>query len=401
MKIRRKLGEWLAWGKRQTFHFVFISSLLALTLLVTWWALFLYQSVEQTYQTKLESIRQSVYSYSLFLSHNPANRPVEGPYKRDFRLEVVHSHTSPGPHARSPAPFWSGLWLKPQQSVLDQLENKYKRRRFMIVGESGFLVLLILVSGLMIYRMYWLEKRTTQELHDLWSRVSHEIKTPITGVKAFLETLQAQPMSREEMEPLLELALKQVERQQQLSENMLIGQKIKRRGAGIKMTRLDLPDFIQSYVDKHPHHLSGRHIRFDRGPEDNQTPVPDVSADAEALRIIFDNLVDNAVKYGGADVSIVFKLEQVKRHIQVTVEDNGPGFQPEMAESIFKAYRRVAGELPGKQRGTGMGLYICRRLARKMGGQLTAQSEGKGKGARFILSLTRMNRMGRMNRMKK
>lgn len=391
MKISGRLKEWVAWGRRQTFHLVFVCSLLALTMLVTWWAVFLYRSVEQTYSTKVDNIRQAVYSYSLFLGHNPSGKPPQGTYKRDDRLEVVHLHHSPGEHAIQLLPFWAGLWLTPKQEVLDQLQEKYKRQRFMIIGESAFLVLLILVSGLMIYRMYWLEKRTTTELHDLWSRVSHEIKTPITGVKAFLETLDAGPMSREDMKPLLALALKQVERQQQLSENMLIGQKIRRRGVGMKMSRLNLTAFIQSYVEKHPHGLSPGQIRFEPGPAENEDIHEDiiVPADAEALRIIFDNLVDNAVKYGGAEVNVLFQLEIQRRRVRVTVEDNGPGFQPEMAENIFKAYGRLGGELPANQRGTGMGLYICRRLARKMKGQLIALSEGPGKGARFILTLKR------------
>lgn len=400
MNISRKIKEWLAWGRRQTFHLVFVCSLLALTMLVTWWAVFLYRSVEQTYTTKVENIRQAVYSYSLFLGHDPSGKPPQGTYTRDARLEILHLHHSPGQHAIQLLPFWAGLWLTPKQDILDQLQHKFKRQRFMIIGESAFLVLLILVSGLMIYRMYWLEKRTTTELHDLWSRVSHEIKTPITGVKAFLETLHAQPMSRDEMKPLLELALKQVERQQQLSENMLIGQKIRRRGVGMKLTRLNVTAFIQSYIEKHPHHLSAQNLQFQALQDDSDTPVT-VSADAEALRIIFDNLVDNAVKYGGPAVQVSFKLEIQRRRVRVIVEDNGPGFPPEMAENIFKAYGRLGNELPANQRGTGMGLYICRRLARKMKGQLLARSQGPGQGARFILTLTRRNKMNKIHKINK
>jgi signal transduction histidine kinase len=383
--LKVKVRDWIAWCKRQAYHFVFISSLLALTLLVTWWAIFLYQSVNQYFDTKLEAARQSVYSYTLFLGHNTAVKPEPGPYQRDQRLEIVHAHSQPGPYARELAPFWNGLWLQPREEVIRDLEEKRERRHLMVLGESGFLVLLILVSGLMIYRMYWLEKRTTQELHELWSRVSHEIKTPITGVKAFLETLQSQNLSREEIEPLLELALKQVDRQQQLTENMLIGQKIKRGGSGVKLTRLKILCFIKTYIEKHPMYVSKGNVTLVE-PEATAAGTT-ISADPEALRIIFANLFENAFKYGGSGILISISIEQVSKQVRVIFEDNGPGFEPGMAEYIFKAYKRLGSELPGKEKGTGMGLYICRRLARKMGGNLSAQSEGKGKGARFILTL--------------
>jgi signal transduction histidine kinase len=384
--MKEKLIDLLAWCKRQTYHFIFISSLLALTMLVTWWAIFLYQSVNQTYETKLEGAHHGVYSYSLFLSHNAVIKPQAGPYSRDNRLEIVHAHAQPGPIATELLPYWKNWWLKPKEQYLNQLIDKRNRQRLMVIGESSFLLLLILMSGLMIYRMYWLEKRTTQELHELWSRVSHEIKTPITGVKAFLETLQSQPLSRQEMAPLLELALKQVDRQQQLSENMLVGQKLKRRASGIKLKQLPIRAYLQSYIEKHPFHLSGGKLSLSCPGDEVSSPI--VSADPEALRIIFDNLIENARKYGGDQVSIDICLEQRGKWANISVQDNGPGFEPGMAGNIFKAYKRLGNELPGKeQKGTGMGMYICRRLAKKMKGTLTAQSQGIGKGARFILAL--------------
>ncbi|MCP5046520.1 MAG: HAMP domain-containing histidine kinase [bacterium] len=385
MKLSTAWREFDAWWNRQAYHFVFIFSLFVLTLLVTWWSIFLYQSVIGTYQIKIQSIRQSVTSYSLFLGHSIGPAPGPGVFHRDHRLEIIASPDQPGPDAVELLPRWKGSWLQPRETLVTELNSKLRKKRFMIIGESSLLVLVVLVSGFMIYRMYWLEKRTTQELHELWSRVSHEIKTPITGVKAFLETLQAKHLSPEEMEPLVALALKQVERQQQLTENMLVGQKLKRRGAGINLTDLQPLDFVRQYVEKHPLTLSGKNLRLEESdPAEFAQPV---STDPEALRIIFDNLIENAVKYGGPWVSVSIRLEQWRKGVGIIFEDNGPGFEPGMSEKIFKAYSRLGNELPGDLHGTGMGLYISRRLARTMEGNLTAESEGKGKGARFILSL--------------
>lgn len=370
-----------AWGKRQVFHLVFISSLLALTTLVAWWAVFINRSIEESHYFKIESAIQNVQTFAFFMKHSNAFRPKVGTFAHDRRLEVVTSRDKTNVHAEHLMPAWEGYWLQPGNAWLKDVEERHRRRRIMITGESSLLLVLILVSGFMIYRMYWLEKRTTRELHEFWSRVSHEIKTPITGLKAFLQTLWDQPLSREEMEPLLKLALRQVERQKQLAENMLMGQKLKRRGEGMEITTLNLCDFFQQYLEEYSP-FPGDDSIFFTCPESGKISA---LADAEALRIIVDNIVDNAVKYAGPIPELSISVEKQGKKALVVFEDNGPGFEEGTEENIFKAYKRLGTELPKGRHGTGMGLYISRQLARKMGGDLTAQS--KQTGARFTLSL--------------
>ena len=379
MKLKDRLPDLIAWVKRQAYHFVFISSLLCLTILVAWWSISLYTSVNQNYQTRLEGVRQSVLSYSLFAGHNSLEKPAIGKYKRDDRLVVVHVHASPGPESKQLLPFWAGLWLQPDPVFMEQILERRRRRRFMVIGESSLLVILILVSGLMIYRMYWLEKRTTQELHELWSRVSHEIKTPITGVKAFLETIQSQQLSREEMEPLLELALKQVERQQQLTENMLVGQKLKRRASGIKLKRILLQEFIQGYLERHPFRLSGGNV-FLAGLL-QESDFTTVLVDPEALRIIFDNLIENARKYGGAGVTISFRLQRQSNQSSVVVEDNGPGFDLDDLPRLFEQFYRGEQARSRATGGAGLGLAIAKGIVEAHDGRIWAENLPDG-GAR-------------------
>jgi signal transduction histidine kinase len=373
--------EFHLWIRRQSFHLVFISSLLALTTLVAWWAVFINRSIEESHNFKIESAVQNVQTYAFFMKHSKAFRPSPGVFSHDNRLEVVTSPDLTNSHAQQLLPAWHGYWLQPGNAWINELDERHRRRRIMIVGESALLVILILVSGFMIYRMYWLEKRTTRELHEFWSRVSHEIKTPITGLKAFLQTLWDQPLSREEMEPLLKLALRQVERQKQLAENMLIGQKLKRRGVGMEPTTLNLRSFFQQYLDQYSPYPADNSIAF-TCPE---TVDIMVRVDAEALRIIVDNIIDNAVKYAGPKPELSIEVRNEGKKAVVVFEDNGPGFESGTEENIFRAYKRLGKELPKGQHGTGMGLYISRRLARKMGGDLTAQSTEHG--ARFTLYL--------------
>lgn len=374
--------------RRKIYHFVFIFSLLALALLVTWWAIFLNRSVNLAHDLTYEKLSMSLEIHAYTMGHTKGVRPPLGIMVKDQRMEIVRTTDITTGDSRPLIPFWGELSIRPTRWHLDEIEDKHRRKRLMIVGESGLLMVLILVSGLMIYRMYWLEKRTTRELNEFWSRVSHEIKTPITGLKAFLETLQNGDLSRDELEPLIQLALKQVERQRQLAENMLIGQRIKRGGIGIKLKPVDLDEFISNYLETHHVGLSRSKVLLDIDPGAETI----VKADTESLHVIFDNIIDNAVKYGGNELHLNLRVTSEGRSGIVEIRDNGPGFDPEMRENIFKAFSRLGSELPGGQHGTGMGLHISRQLARTMGGNLTASSEGKGMGATFTLSLEGVRR---------
>jgi two-component system sensor histidine kinase EvgS len=127
------------------------------------------------------------------------------------------------------------------------------------------------------------------------------------------------------------------------------------------------------------------------GTEENVTPelgpATDVTVKAapDAFRVVLENLLDNARKYGGGSVRIEARVEE--KRVALDVVDEGVGFEPHMAEAIFEPYQR--GERVEKRHGTGLGLYIARTLARSVGGELEARSDGEGKGATFTFWLAR------------
>jgi signal transduction histidine kinase len=386
-KIVLPIYRFRRWFSRQIYHFVFLFSLLMLTMLVTWWAIFLNRSVEQAYELKYDAVLRSVDLNAFTLGHNKHNFPEPGLVGAEGRMEIVNNSGDSGRYSVELLPYWQGYFIRPTEEYILEIRDELRRQHLMIIGESGLLVVLILVSGFMIYRMYWLEKRTTRELHELWSRVSHDIKTPITGLRAFLETLRDEEMSREEMTPLIRMALKQVERQQLLAENMLVGQKLKNQGIGFHLHTIELMEFLQNYFENHSIHLSQNRVSFSINSDE---PL-EVQGDGEAIRIICDNITDNAIKYAGNTLELDVEIKTQGSRAIVSFTDNGPGIEPGTEEDIFKAYRRLDKESPGGSRGTGMGLHISRHLAREMGGELlacAATAESK-KGAQFILYLNK------------
>lgn len=374
-------GSWL---KLHAYHLLYALTLFSLTALTTWWSVFIRAAVYQEHRLHLEALAVNLSTFAVLLGHDQTSAPVVGYYHLDERLEIVSSETPSTPFTMKLTPFWPALSLRVKSTVLTDLQNQLKRRSLMVSGESGLFVVIIFISSFMLYRLILVEKKTALEVNELWSRVTHEIKTPIAGLRAFLETLKTHEFSKEELIPLVDIALKQIDRQEQLAENILVG-----RGLNVELTRLNLAqipilDFLQNYLE-HRSLMIGDSQVFLHADEDNLQAI----ADPDLLRVVLDNLLDNALKYGGDALVLDIKISTVKSKCLIQFIDHGPGFDPCYADSIFKAHRRLPENLPESRHGTGMGLYIARKLARKMHGELKAWSAGKGRGAQFTLFLLR------------
>ena len=308
--------------------------------------------------------------------------PVNGSIPADPRLEVVKCDTRISDFSKQLIPHWSEYCVRVKPEFINTLQSEYRSKTIMVFGESSVLVLVIFISSFMLYRLIWLERRADQELHELWGRITHEIKTPITGLKAFLQTLSKQDLSREEMQPLIEMAMKQIERQEQLAGNLLIGRRLEIGGSGLTIDSLNAPDIMKKIIEPYRLNLPQNAIQFEF-----ETPDISIMADIDAFRVIVENLLDNAVKYVGRELTLIITVKTDRKNVLIAFSDNGPGFESQMASNLFKAFRRFSHELPGKRHGSGMGLHIARKLALKMNGELVAASDGPGHGATFTLIL--------------
>lgn len=365
------------------YHVLFGLAILCLSALVAWWSIFIENAIEQQHRDKVENLLAGMNAMALQKGHDRAYLPREqSPLADDARLEVLACTRATNPYHVSLDPFWPTWCLQARDAYLAELEGSFNRRIVMVAGESAVLIVVILVTVFMLYRMISTERRHARELGEFFSRVTHELKTPITGIKALLQTLKAQELEREQLLPILDLALRQVERQEMLAENILVGRRMVTTDLGREPSVMDVGRFVDGFLTAHQGLLG----RMDAHLE---VEGPGLAlADPDGLRVILENLMDNALKYAVLPCRIRIAVSGTPgAPLRLTFSDNGQGFAPDKAEAIFDAYRRLNEELPGSSHGTGMGLYLSRRLARRMGGDLTAHSEGPGRGASFTLTL--------------
>jgi signal transduction histidine kinase len=164
-------------------------------------------------------------------------------------------------------------------------------------------------------------------------------------------------------------------------EQILRTSRIGASGRKLNLTRFDLRRVVEAALDRARaiHSLPPAATAYEPGP-----PVQFVG-DEEEVRAAVSNLIENAIKYSGKDVHIAVGVTGDDRRVSVRVQDRGPGIPKSELKQIFKRFYRVPGPLAASIKGTGLGLFIVRSVARQHGGRVWAESEGPGRGSTFIL----------------
>lgn len=249
-----------------------------------------------------------------------------------------------------------------------EVHAEHDRRRLMVWGESGTMALLsVSVVGLS-YATAARERQQLRRVEGILAASTHELKTPLAGVRALLESIASGVLPPDRMAPHVARGLEGCERLEHLVDGVLTWQ------AAVAHTIRPEPRPLGVWLEAMPHGA-----RVDAG----EAAAVSVLAAPDAMRVVLENLYDNARKYGGQDIRV--SADASPTHARILVTDDGIGFDPVDAERIFEPYER----LNAQTRGTGLGLYISRSLARSMGGDLTATSAGPGTGSTFTLTLRR------------
>lgn len=220
---------------------------------------------------------------------------------------------------------------------------------------------------------------------DLVATVSHELRTPLTPLKGFLLTLMrgTAGSTEDERQEFYRIMLNQTNRLEYLIMNLLETARIESAGASVGIQAFQLAslvaDRVRDFSEQHPERVI-RHLNG-HGP---------ILAKGDALRAdqVLANLISNAVRYTPAGEPIEVSVETDARQAIVTVRDNGPGIPREDQALVFDRFYRVDNGLAARTGGTGLGLYISKRLVEAMGGRLWVDSEpGKGSAFRFTVPL--------------
>jgi len=257
------------------------------------------------------------------------------------------------------------------------IATHHDRRNVMLVGESTLLGLLLSGSLVLLFLLAQRRKQQREDMEKLLQFTSHEFKTPVAGVKGLLQSLAIGSIPDAQRAELIQLGQLECDRLEHLAETILAYQRAMSRDPRAGVQRIDVARFIADLL-AHRARTSAA-VELQLGALDAVA----VLADRDGLRVILENLLDNAQKYGGGRIHLTARVAD--GHWRLDIRDEGRGFPPESAEKLFDIHNRGSGE--GITHGAGLGLAIARQLARRMGGEISAHSSGPGQGAVFSITL--------------
>jgi len=257
-----------------------------------------------------------------------------------------------------------------------------------VLAILGVVFFLVIIAGLVLNTIFLVREIRRNEQHDSFiNAVTHELKTPVASIRLYLQTLQTRELDDDRRREFYRIMLEDSDRLLHTIDQVLragsAGSRL-RRGA---RTRVNLAEITRETVvlARTRFRLSTEALAYDE-----RAAVADavVVGDADELRAAVWNLLDNAVKYSSADdVRIQVRLETAEDgRLAVRVADSGVGISAGELKRIFRRFYRIPTGVV-RAKGSGLGLFIVRSVARKHGGRAFAESDGTGRGSTFTLLL--------------
>jgi signal transduction histidine kinase len=261
-------------------------------------------------------------------------------------------------------------------------ERRTASARLLHYGVMALSISGILAAGWFVVRTVRRELKVAKMQSDFLSNVTHELKTPLTSIRMFVETLQDERVIDEgERRECLGVISREAERLTGLIQRVLDLARLERkRDAGIKRSPADLATLARESSEIFRLRMGDSEARLTVDVEDG---LPPVSLDAGAMQELILNLLSNALKYGGREIRLAIGARDGLA--TVAVEDDGIGIAEEEQRRIFEKFYRADDTLAREVEGSGLGLALVREIARAHGGRVRVRSE-RGKGSRFTVT---------------
>jgi two-component system, OmpR family, sensor histidine kinase SenX3 len=257
----------------------------------------------------------------------------------------------------------------------------------------GLIFFGLIIAGLSVNTVFLVrEIRRNEQQDSFLNAVTHELKTPIASIRMYLETLESRQLDEPQRHEFYRIMLEDTDRLLGTVEQVLKAGEARQRSKRKNWQELDFSELVKSALEltRLRHHLTPENLRFGVAPPEGLL----VLGSPEELRTIVFNLFDNAVKYSGDNREIVVDVRTPDMDaVLLSVRDLGIGIPRSELKRIFNRFYRATNPLAGQVKGTGLGLFIVRSIARRHGGDVYAESEGEGRGSTFTVRLPRVYRV--------
>jgi signal transduction histidine kinase len=245
------------------------------------------------------------------------------------------------------------------------------------------LVVALIIAGVVLNTTFLVREIRRNEQHDAFiNAVTHELKTPVASIRLYAETLQTRAIDENRRNEFLRIILSDSDRLLATIEQILRSGRVRGSSRKPHLAPINLEEVVSECVAR-------ARISGDLAPDtlhcQVESPLP-ILGDLDEVRAAVSNLIDNAVKYSVGDVKVDVTAAAIGDDlVELRVRDEGPGIPKPELKRIFKRFYRIHGPIATRVKGTGLGLFIVRSVAKRHGGRAWAESGGPGKGSTFVL----------------
>jgi len=262
--------------------------------------------------------------------------------------------------------------------------------RYILSPETVIFIVLIVASILFIIafvitRSFERLAEASRMKSEFINIVSHQLRSPLTNIKWTFEVMASEEFKvpAEKQEEYFVNVKENIARMVELIDDLLIVSKIEQGSFSVAKIEISLKDLIKDLVERYKVFAEASRIKLNFSSQEN---LPKVLADPSLLKIVTENLIDNAIRYtkGGGIVEI--KLIKEKDKVLFAIKDSGVGIPQKEQKYIFQKFFRAENISKERTRGSGLGLYVCRSILNKLGGEIWFKSQ-LGKGTTFYFRL--------------
>ena len=242
-------------------------------------------------------------------------------------------------------------------TAIAAIEDERRRSHIKYIGEGSIFLLLIIIGAGFIFRSVRRQLNLQQQQQNFVMAVTHELKTPISVARLNLETLKRHQLDQQKQQKLIDSSLQETMRLDMLINNILISSQLEGKAYHWNKERLDFSQLaeteLQQFANRYP----------DRKIEKNIGPGIWIEGDPLLLRLLLSNLLENANKYSEKSTPILCSLQKQASGTRLQVTDEGCGISDEEKSRVFRKFYRIGNEQTRTAKGTGLGLYICKKIA--------------------------------------
>jgi len=259
-----------------------------------------------------------------------------------------------------------------------EIEEAKNKKTSQYIGEGSVFLLLILVGAVFVYRATRRQCILSRQQQNFMMAITHELKTPIAVARLNVETMQKRRLDEAQQQKLIAKTLQEVNRLNTLTNNVLVASQLEAGAYQLNKQQINLSRIATEAVHEFKNRFPLRSIEADI--------QPDIFMQGEdtLIQLLLNNLLDNAVKYSPKESPVKLLLKKESNHVIIQVIDEGIGIPTEEKKKVFEKFYRVGSEETRTAKGTGLGLFLSKKIVHDFKGSITI-TDNVPKGSIFTV----------------